>query len=141
MPGEHIKDKSEQSQNLVTIYCGVSGLYWAEGGHGYVLRDYAGVFTREEAYERAGHVGPEKHCQFHDVSPTHIPTMQKKIADLKDQLAEAQKELAKTKEHLGIALNNAAGWRKRNAERREAMQALNAQLADLRKRLEPVDVK
>ena len=47
---------------------------------------------------------------------------------------ELRAELAAAKEHLGIAINNAAGWRKRTAERRQKMKELaadNARLRDL----------
>lgn len=47
----------------------------------------------------------------------------RRVTAERDQL---RAELAAAKEHLGIAINNAAGWRKRTAERRQKMKELAA---------------
>lgn len=79
MRGEHIKDLSDPNKEHVLIYAGDHGCYWAENCCGYVAKVYAGVYTREDALLFAGHVGPEKRCEFHDVPEDHIPTLKAKL--------------------------------------------------------------
>lgn len=77
--GPHIRDYSDQSQNRVIIYSSTG--YWAANGCGYTTRERAGVYTRDDAYKRAGHCGPEKGCEFHDVPADHVPTLQAKLSE------------------------------------------------------------
>ena len=79
--GPHIRDYSDQSQDRVVI-CSNSG-WWAAKGCGYTTRDMAGVYTRDDAYKRAGHCGPEKGCCFYDVPADHVPTLQAEVERLR----------------------------------------------------------
>jgi len=83
--GPHIRDYSDQSQDRVVISSGDH--YWREDGCGYTNAQMAGVYTRDDAYKRAGHCGPEKECSFHDVPADHIPTLQAEVERLREALA------------------------------------------------------
>ena len=79
--GPHIRDYSDQSQDRVII-CSNTG-YWAANGCGYTTSQMAGVYTRDDAYKRAGHCGPEKGCCFYDVTADHVPTLQAEVERLR----------------------------------------------------------
>ena len=79
--GPHIRDYSDQSQDRVII-CSNTG-YWAANGCGYTTSQMAGVYTRDDAYKRAGHCGPEKGCCFYDVPADHVPTLQAEVERLR----------------------------------------------------------
>ena len=86
--GPHIRDYSDLSQDRVIIY-GHTG-YWAPSGCGYTTSQMAGVYTRDDAYKRAGHCGPEKGCCFYDVPADHVPTLQAEVERLREALTEAR---------------------------------------------------
>ena len=71
----NIKDLAYPAVDRVLIYAGDGGCYWRENGCGYTNALEAGVFTRAEAYRLAGHCGPEKRIELHDVPENHIPTL------------------------------------------------------------------
>jgi len=97
--GPHIRDYSNQSQNKVVI-CSNTG-WWADKGCGYTVKQIAGVYTRDEAYSRAGHCGPEKGCEFHDVPEDHIPTLKADVKFLRESL---EKLMLSTRSEIGIGL-------------------------------------
>ena len=70
-------------EDIVIIYAGDGGCYWAENGCGYVRREYAGVYTREEAIKWTSHCGPEKRIELHPVPEDHIPTLKAQLAALR----------------------------------------------------------
>lgn len=60
---------------------------------------------------------------------------QKRLEKYITRIRELEADLAAAREHLGIAINNAAGWRKRTAERRQKMKELAAHVERLREAL------
>ena len=82
--GRHIRDYSDQSQDRVVI-CSNTG-YWAANGCGYTTSKMAGVYTRDDAYKRAGYYGPEKECCFYDVPADHVRTLQANVKLLREAL-------------------------------------------------------
>lgn len=85
----HIKDLADPKTTHVLIYAGDGGCYWREGGCGYTNANMAGKFTREEAYKLAGHCGPEKHIELHDVPDDHAPTLRAEVERLTREMDEA----------------------------------------------------
>lgn len=90
--GRHIKDMANPAVDRVLIYAGDGGCYWREGGCGYTSAQYAGVYTRAEAYANAGHCGPEKRVELHDVPDDHIPTLRARVAELEAALEKTKQE-------------------------------------------------
>jgi len=95
--GPHIRDYSDQSQDKVVIYSNTG--WWAANGCGYTTQQMAGVYTRADAYKRAGHCGPEKGCCFYDVPADHVPTLQADVKLLREALGEV---LTSTTKQVGI---------------------------------------
>lgn len=89
---KHIKDLANPAVDRVLIYAGDGGCYWRENGCGYTNAQNAGVFTRAEAIGWAGHCGPEKRVELHDVPDDHLPTIRARIAQLEAELAEARRD-------------------------------------------------
>jgi len=107
--GQHIRDYSDQSQDRVII-CSNTG-YWAANGCGYTTSQMAGVYTRDDAYKRAGHCGPEKGCCFYDVPADHVPTLQAEVERLRAYREAEAVRCAKADcydricQHLGVTSN------------------------------------
>jgi hypothetical protein len=80
----HIKDLANPNVDRVLIYAGDHGYYWRKGGCGYTTANDAGVFTRAEAYALAGHCGPEKLVELHDVPEDHLPTLKEQIQMIRE---------------------------------------------------------
>jgi len=88
----NIKDIADPNVDRVLIYDANGGCYWRQNCYGYTTFYDAGVFTRAEAYQHAGHCGPEKRIELHSVSAHHIPTIQAENAALREQLSIATGE-------------------------------------------------
>lgn len=106
----HIKDKANPNIDRVLIYAGDAGHYWRQNGCGYTNSREAGVFTRAEAYALAGHCGPEKLCELHDVPEDHIPTLKQRMEEMSAHVERLEKALDTARvEALWIAQNTAPG--------------------------------
>jgi chromosome segregation ATPase len=149
----HIKDSANPNVDRVLIYAGDHGYYWRKGGCGYTTANDAGVFTRAEAYALAGHCGPEKLVELHDVPEDHLPTLKEQIQMIREynealrqerdtlraEAARLTAEVAKDREWLGRALDKQAEYLRQCGQLVEERDTLRVEAARLRKALEEAD--